>query len=129
VAAVGPYIFIYGGLVGSTLHSDLLLADDGGMKDMATYDARSGPWIKWLESTNQAASMLAHNAAEEAAAASSLIVHRANMEATEGTDPDTIAGAAEEAAKDGSNRALTAPGGEAEEGEQQVGADVAEIYS
>ena len=73
VAAVGPFIFLYGGLVGSTLHSDLLLADDGGMKDLVTYDARSPPWMTWLESTNQAASMLAHNAAEEAAAASSII--------------------------------------------------------
>ena len=67
--------------MGSTLHSDLLLADDGGMKDLATYDPRSTPWMKWLESDNQAAQMLAHNAAEEAAAASTLIVHRV---ATEG---------------------------------------------
>lgn len=116
VAAVGPYIFIYGGLVGSTLHSDLLLADDGGMKDTAMYDPRSPPWMKWLESTNQAASMLAHNAAEEAAAASSLIVHRTNMEGTEGTDDSLTAGDD----KEGATRPMPPPASEGEEGEQQV---------
>lgn len=116
VAAVGPYIFIYGGLVGSTLHSDLLLADDGGMKDTAMYDPRSPPWMKWSESTNQAASMLAHNAAEEAAAASSLIVHRTNMEGTEGTD-DSLTGADD---KEGATRPMPTPPADGEEGEQQV---------
>lgn len=45
--------------MGSTLHADLLLADDGGMKDVATYDPRSTPWMKWLESDNQAAQVRA----------------------------------------------------------------------
>ena len=126
MAAVGPFIFIYGGLVGSTLHSDLLLADDGCMKDMATYDARSPPWMKWLESTNQAASMLAHNAAEEAKAAGSIMMHRATMEAQgEGNSADDLAEEAEAAAEDAAAQrqlASTQSGtsGDGEEGEQQV---------
>jgi protein phosphatase len=125
VAAVGPFIFIYGGLVGSTLHSDLLLADDGCMKDMATYDARSPPWMKWLESTNQAASMLARNAAEEAKAAGSIMMHRAAIDATEGTSADDLAEEAEAAAEDAAQQRQLAnnqssPSGNGEEGEQQV---------
>jgi hypothetical protein len=124
VAAVGPFIFLYGGLVGSTLHSDLLLADDGVMKDSATYDARSPPWMKWLESTNQAASMLAQNAAEEAKAAGSIMMHRASMEATEGNSGEDLAAEAEAAQSEAAQRQLAdsqaGSGGEQEEGEQQV---------
>lgn len=125
MAAVGPFIFIYGGLVGSTLHSDLLLADDGCMKDMATYDARSPPWMKWLESTNQAASMLAHNAAEEAKAAGSIMMHRATMDAQEGNSADDLAEEAEAAAEDAAAQRQLASGqsgasGDGDEGEQQV---------
>lgn len=123
VAAVGPFIFLYGGLVGSTLHSDLLLADDGGMKDLVTYDARSPPWMTWLESTNQAASMLAHNAAEEAAAASSIIVQNTNMEAPDSGEGDSLSAPDDVSSREGSNRALqqqTQPPPEAEEGEQQA---------
>jgi hypothetical protein len=125
VAAVGPFIFLYGGLVGSTLHSDLLLADDGGMKDLVTYDARSPPWMTWLESTNQAASMLAHNAAEEAAAASSIIVQNTSMEAPDSGEADSLSAPDDVSSRDGSNRALQqaaqpTPPLDAEEGEQQV---------
>lgn len=122
MAAVGPFIFLYGGLVGSTLHSDLLLADDGVIKDTATYDARSPPWMKWLESTNQAASMLAQNAAEEAKAAGSIMMHRATMEAAEGTSGDDLAAEAEAAQNEAAQRQLSAgsQGAEPEEGEQQV---------
>lgn len=80
------------------------------------YDPRSPPWMKWLESTNQAASMLAHNAAEEAAAASSLIVHRTNMEGTEGTD-DSLTAPED---KEGATRPMPPPPTDGEEGEQQV---------
>ena len=124
VAAVGPFIFLYGGLVGSTLHSDLLLADDGVMKDTATYDARSGPWLKWLESTNQAASMLAQNAAEEAKAAGSIMMHRASMDTPDGGSGDDLAVEAEAAQREAAQRQLSAgsegASGENEEGEQQV---------
>lgn len=111
--------------MGSTLHSDLLLADDGGMKDLVTYDARSPPWMKWLESTNQAASMLAHNAAEEAAAASSIIVQNTNMEAPDSGEGDSLSAPDDVSSREGSNRALqsqqqAAPPPEAEEGEQQA---------
>lgn len=113
--------------MGSTLHSDLLLADDGGMKDMATYDARSSPWMKWLESTNQAASMLARNAAEEAKAAGSILMHSTSMESPEQTSSrDQLAEEAEAAAEDAAQQRQLAnnqssPSGEGEEGEQQVG--------
>ena len=109
--------------MGSTLHSDLLLADDGGMKDLVTYDARSPPWMTWLESTNQAASMLAHNAAEEAAAASSIIVQNTNMEAPDSGEGDSLSAPDDVSSREGSNRALqqqTQPPPEAEEGEQQA---------
>ena len=120
VAAVGPFIFLYGGLVGSTLHSDLLLADDGVMKDTATYDARSPPWLKWLETTNQAASMLAQNAAEEAKAAGTLLMHRASMEEADGGSGDDLAAEAEAAQSEAAQRQLANQGAEGEEGEQQV---------
>ena len=44
VAAVGSYIFIYGGLKGSTLLDDFLLAEDGGGSQMSICDPRSPTW-------------------------------------------------------------------------------------
>ena len=48
VAAVGPLVFMYGGLRGSQLLEDLLLADDsvgGTYQDII--DARSDAWSQW----------------------------------------------------------------------------------
>ena len=44
VAAVGSYIFIYGGLKGSTLLDDFLLAEDGGGSQLSICDPRSPTW-------------------------------------------------------------------------------------
>ena len=44
VAAVGQYIFIYGGLKGSTLLDDFLLADDGSGSMLSVCDPRSPTW-------------------------------------------------------------------------------------
>ena len=44
VAAVGPYVFIYGGLKGSTLLDDFLLADDSSGAEMSICDPRSPTW-------------------------------------------------------------------------------------
>ena len=48
MAAVGPLVFMYGGLRGSQLLEDLLLADDsvgGTYQDII--DARSDAWSQW----------------------------------------------------------------------------------
>ena len=45
VAAVGPYVFTYGGLRGSALLDDFLLADDStGSADLSVCDPRSQAW-------------------------------------------------------------------------------------
>ena len=45
VAAVGPYMFTYGGLRGSALLDDFLLADDStGSADLSVCDPRSQAW-------------------------------------------------------------------------------------
>lgn len=44
VSAVGSYIFIYGGLKGSTLLDDFLLAEDGGGSQLSICDPRSPTW-------------------------------------------------------------------------------------
>mmetsp|Transcript_39602 Transcript_39602/g.112307 ORF Transcript_39602/g.112307 Transcript_39602/m.112307 type:complete len:560 (-) Transcript_39602:55-1734(-) len=75
VTAVGPYEFVYGGLRGSTLLDDLLVAGDGGGAEMVIGDPRSPAWRAWLEAGHgqqKAAAMLAQAAAEEAAAAAAL---------------------------------------------------------
>ncbi|DBB07366.1 hypothetical protein WJX82_002389 [Trebouxia sp. C0006] len=79
VAAVGSYIFIYGGLKGSTLLDDFLLAEDGGGSQMAICDPRSPTWRQWLDSAHgsqDGAARLAEAAAEEAAAAAAMGVRR-----------------------------------------------------
>ncbi|CAL5230077.1 g13534 [Coccomyxa viridis] len=80
VAAVGPYMFTYGGLRGSALLDDFLLADDStGSADLSVCDPRSQAWRQWLDSAHGnsgAAAMLAEAAAEEAAAAAALGVRR-----------------------------------------------------
>jgi len=79
VTAVGPYEFVYGGLRGSTLLDDLLVAGDGAGTEMVIGDPRSPAWRAWLEAGHgqqKAAAMLAEAAAEEAAAAAALGVHR-----------------------------------------------------
>ncbi|KAK9868860.1 hypothetical protein WJX84_000767 [Apatococcus fuscideae] len=79
VAAVGSYIFSYGGLRGSTLLEDFLLSDDNSGAEMTICDPRSPPWQQWLDADNRStegAAMLAENAAEEAAAAAAMGVRR-----------------------------------------------------
>ncbi len=45
MAAVGPYVFTYGGLRGSALLDDFLLADDStGSADLSVCDPRSQAW-------------------------------------------------------------------------------------
>ena len=44
VAAVGSYVFSYGGLRGSTLLEDFLLSDDNSGAEMTICDPRSDPW-------------------------------------------------------------------------------------
>jgi hypothetical protein len=41
---VGPYQFVYGGLRGSTLLDDLLVASDGTGAEMVIGDPRSAAW-------------------------------------------------------------------------------------
>ena len=79
VAAVGPYVFIHGGLKGSTLLEDFLLAEDSNTPgDMSICDPRSMPWQKWIAIAHGAAAadQLAVAAAEEAQAAAALNIKR-----------------------------------------------------
>lgn len=46
VAAVGPYVFIFGGLRGSTLLDDFLLADDSSGTELSICDPRSPAWCR-----------------------------------------------------------------------------------
>ena len=48
VAAVGPFVFMYGGLRGSTLLDDCLLVDDAAGTDLTIYDPRSPVWCASL---------------------------------------------------------------------------------
>ena len=75
VASVGPFVFIYGGLKGSLLLDDLLIADDSNGTDLGLFDPRSPPWMQWMDATHgnvAAAQMLAKAAMEEAEAALSV---------------------------------------------------------
>lgn len=84
VASVGPYVFIHGGLKGSTLLEDFLLADDSsGVGELAVCDPRAAPWQKWIAEAHgaeaaEAAAALATAAAEEAAVAAALNMRRVN---------------------------------------------------
>ena len=44
MAAVGPYVFVYGGLRGSALLDDFLLADDSSGAELSVCDPRSQAW-------------------------------------------------------------------------------------
>jgi len=103
VAAVGPYVFIFGGLRGSTLLDDFLLADDSSGTELSICDPRSPAWRQWLDAehgTQAAAAMLAEAAAEEAAAAAALGVRRVGtMEDLQCKDQD-LDEAAVEASED-----------------------------
>ena len=44
VTAVGPFVFMYGGLRGGTLLDDLWLADDCAGSELSVCDPRSTPW-------------------------------------------------------------------------------------
>ena len=75
VASVGPFVFIYGGLKGSQLLDDLLVADDSNGAELSIFDPRAQPWTQWLDATHgnaAAAQLLAKAAMEEAAAALSV---------------------------------------------------------
>ncbi|KAK9790585.1 hypothetical protein WJX73_006836 [Symbiochloris irregularis] len=81
VASVGPFVFMYGGLRGSTLLSDFLLMDDSNGTELSCMDPRSKTWRQWLDSaqgagSREGAQMLAANAAEEATAAVEMSVKR-----------------------------------------------------
>jgi len=79
VAAVGPYVFIHGGLKGSTLLEDFLLAEDSVTPgDMSVCDPRAMPWQQWIAAAHGAAAAdkLAAAAAEEAEAAAALNIKR-----------------------------------------------------
>lgn len=77
VAAVGPFVFIFGGLKGSQLLDDLLVADDAAGTDLSICDVESAGWQHFLESSPPptASQLLAQAAAEEAAAALGLKNH------------------------------------------------------
>lgn len=81
MASVGPYIFVHGGLKGSTLLEDVLLADDSSGAELSVCDPRSPAWQQWINSmhgSEAAAAALANAAAEEAAAAAALSMRRVN---------------------------------------------------
>lgn len=72
VASVGPFVFIFGGLKGSQLLDDLLLADDSNGTELSAFDSRAPAWRQWMDAYHgnaNAAQLLAQAAAEEAAAA------------------------------------------------------------
>jgi protein phosphatase len=91
VAAIGPYIFIHGGLKGSTLLDDFLLAEDAtGAGELSVCDPRSTPWQEWIAAAHGAAAAqhLAAQAAEEAEAAAALNIKRVgNSEDLRHMDP------------------------------------------
>ncbi|GBF89161.1 phosphatase 1 beta [Raphidocelis subcapitata] len=77
VASLGPFVFVYGGLKGSQLLDDLLLADDSGGTELTVCDPRSPAWSRYLNSVHgsaNAAQLLAEAAAAEAAAAAAMKV-------------------------------------------------------
>ncbi|KAK2079181.1 hypothetical protein QBZ16_002872 [Prototheca wickerhamii] len=78
MASVGSYIFVHGGLRGSTLLEDVLLADDSAGSELTVCDPRAPAWQQWINSVHgeEAAVVLAKAAAEEAAAAAALGVRR-----------------------------------------------------
>ncbi|KIY99882.1 hypothetical protein MNEG_8078 [Monoraphidium neglectum] len=76
VASAGPFVFLYGGLKGSQLLDDLLLADDSAGTELVVCDPRSPAWSTYLSSVHgstNAAHLLAEAAAAEAAAAAAAI--------------------------------------------------------
>ncbi|KAI8467364.1 MAG: Metallo-dependent phosphatase-like protein [Monoraphidium minutum] len=86
VASVGPFVFLYGGLKGSQLLDDLLLADDSAGTELAVCDPRSPAWSQYLNSVHgsaNAAQLLAEAAAAEAAAAAALKIKEEG-----GAEPD-----------------------------------------
>eukprot|EP00232_Nephroselmis_pyriformis_P020890 CAMPEP_0182865234 /NCGR_PEP_ID=MMETSP0034_2-20130328/7583_1 /TAXON_ID=156128 /ORGANISM="Nephroselmis pyriformis, Strain CCMP717" /LENGTH=859 /DNA_ID=CAMNT_0024997525 /DNA_START=139 /DNA_END=2715 /DNA_ORIENTATION=- len=81
VAAVGKFVFMYGGLRGGVLLDDMLVADDsGGAPGEMVGDPRASSWRTWLDNrrANQveegATSVLVKAAEEEAAAAAAIPV-------------------------------------------------------
>lgn len=89
VTSVGPFVFIYGGLKGSQLLDDLLLADDAGGAELTICDPRAPAWSQYLNSVHgsaSAAQMLAEAAAAEAAVAAA-VASRSN---SQGGSPEQV---------------------------------------
>ncbi|CAD7705298.1 unnamed protein product [Ostreobium quekettii] len=90
MAAVGNYIFIYGGLRGSQLLEDLLVASDGiPPGELTIGDPNSPGWNDWLVAARSTGpESLAAAAAEEAAAVQAIgVAHQpASPTATSDTD-------------------------------------------
>ncbi|KAL6761015.1 Metallo-dependent phosphatase-like protein [Haematococcus lacustris] len=112
VSSVGPFVFIYGGLKGSQLLDDLLVADDSNGAELSIFDPRAAAWVQWMGAMhgNAAAAMLAKAASEEAAAALSLgrvsmDDLQAGVEPASNGQPDMTAAAAVQRLSDSPNRA------------------------
>lgn len=63
VAAVGPYVFLFGGLKGSQLLEDFLVADDSGGTDLSVCDVTAETWIQYYTAVHGhklAVRMLSH---------------------------------------------------------------------
>ena len=56
VAAVGPYVFTFGGLRGSTLLDDFLLADDSSGSELSICDPRAPAWYVYGRNSSDPAS-------------------------------------------------------------------------
>eukprot|EP00887_Chlorella_sp_A99_P006383 scaffold3.g6383.t1 len=93
MAAIGPYIFVHGGLKGSMLLEDFLLADDSSGTELSICDPRSPAWQQWMNAVHgaEAAAALITAATEEAAAAAALSMRRVgNMEDLQGLDDNAM---------------------------------------
>lgn len=95
VTSVGPFVFIYGGLKGSTLLDDLLLADDAGGAELTICDPRAPAWSQYLNSVHgsaSAAQMLAEAAAAEAAVAAAVASRSTSGGGSQDLSPDRSMG-------------------------------------
>lgn len=110
VTSVGPFVFIYGGLKGSTLLDDLLLADDAGGAELTICDPRSPAWSQYLNSVHgsaNAAQMLAEAAAAEAAAAAAMASRSNSAGGSQELSPDRSMGTPEGPSSRDSSPTLT----------------------
>lgn len=89
-AAVASYVFIFGGLRGSQLLDDLLVAYDPSGGEMKLGDEESEAWIEWTESAGNVGQLAA--AEQEEAAALTSITAAPDLTCSE-HDVDSVAGA------------------------------------